>query len=415
MKERLLLWAFLVFTVAFAQAVLADEFPYELRYEVELHPEDDQAEVALELGKGAQHIRWMRFHIDPDRHAGFEGDGKLERDGEYVTWTPPDEGGRLTFSTPVTHLRSDGRFDARMTESWAVFRGDDLVPPARVRQRKGAEADATLKLDLPRGWSFVAPYDEIDNELYRIEHADRSFDRPTGWMAAGDLGVRWERINGISVAVAGPVKQGIRRMDILAFLNWNLPFLAQVLPELPERLLVVSARNHMWRGGLSGPRSLYVHASRPLISENGTSTLMHELVHVAARIDDSGRNDWIVEGLAEYYSLEIMRRSGTITQDRFEEALDELEEWAEEADDLDLEQSSGATTARAVLVMRDLDQEIRKETDNDDSLDEVFRILVESGRKVSLERLRETVEEVMGKPADSLEAEELPGIEEDDD
>ncbi len=82
-------------------------------------------------------------------------------------------------------------------------------------------------------------------------------------MAAGELGVRWERIQGVSVFVAGPVDQGVRRMDILAFLNWNLPVLGEVLDDLPDRLVVVSARDRMWRGGLSGPRSLYLHADRP--------------------------------------------------------------------------------------------------------------------------------------------------------
>lgn len=406
------LFAVALLTAGFGFEATAETHPYELRYEIELHPGRDQADVALILGDDAQHVRWMRFHIDPGRHAGFEADGDLEEEGEYVTWTPPDDGGRLTFTTPVSHLRgNDGRFDARMTETWAVFRGDDLVPPARVRQRKGAEADATLHLELPRGWSFIAPYDEIDEHVYRIEHADRSFDRPTGWMAAGDLGVRWERIDGVSVAVAGPVEQGVRRMDILAFLNWNLPALGDLLPSLPERLLVVSARDHMWRGGLSGPGSLYLHADRPLISENGTSTLMHELMHVVAGLDGGKGGDWIVEGLAEYYALEIMRRSGTITGDRYEEALDELGEWAEEGDDsLDGTYSTGASTARAVLVMRALDEEIRKESDGAASLDDVFRMLVSSGRDVSLARLREVVAEVTGDRPAALESDELPGI-----
>lgn len=414
MNRRGLIPAAALLLAAVSTGVAADEHTYELRYELELKPGSDRAELAVVLGDNARHIRWMRFHIDPSRHAGFEGDGEVERDGEYVTWTPPDDGGRLTYSTPITHVRDDGYFDARMTDRWAVFRGDDLVPPARVRQRKGAEADATLAVKLPRGWSFVAPYDEIDDGVYRIEHDGRGFDRPTGWMAAGDLGVRWERIEGISVFVAAPVDQDVRRMDIIAFLNWNLPRLRDVLPDLPERLVIVSARDHMWRGGLSGPRSLYMHASRPLVSENGTSTLMHELVHVAAGLDGSDRADWIVEGLAEFYSLEIMRRSGTVSERRFEEAIEDLEEWAEEADELDRRQSTGATTARAVMVMRNLDREIRDETDGDDSLDEVFRMLVKAGEDVTLGRLRETVETVMGEPADSLEADELPGIDDDD-
>ena len=43
------------------------------------------------------------------------------------------------------------------------------------------------------------------------------------------------------------------------------------------RLLIVSAGDPMWRGGLSGPSSMFLHSDRPLISENRTSTLLHEL------------------------------------------------------------------------------------------------------------------------------------------
>lgn len=388
----------------------AEEFPYRLHYEVSLKPWEDRANVVLDMGEGAEHVRWMRFHIEAGRHDEFEGDGEIEQDGEYVTWTPPDEGGRLAFSVPISRIRDDGRFDARMTETWAVFRGDDLVPPARVRQRKGAEADATLRVNRPNDWSFIGPYDEVEDGVYEIEHADRSFDRPTGWMAAGDLGVRWETIEDISVAVAGPVDQGVRRLDILAFLNWNLPYLGDLVGEMPGRLLVVSAAEGMWRGGLSGPRSLYLHADRPLISENGTSTLMHELVHMATSLKGASGADWVVEGLAEYYSLELMRRSGTITGNRFDKGLDHLESWSSEVDALNVARSTGAVTARAVLVMRDLDREIRDATEDSSSLDQVLRALVALDGDVTLGRLREASEEAMGAQPKTLKADRLPGI-----
>jgi len=128
-----------------------------------------------------------------------------------------------------------------MTEDWAIFRGDDLFPPARTEQHDDAEADATLQVHLPAGWSFVVPYRELKDNVYEIEHEHRSFDRPTGWMAAGHLGVRRERIAGVQVIVAGPMNQGVRRLDILALLNWNLPRVRRLVPDMPRRVLVVSA------------------------------------------------------------------------------------------------------------------------------------------------------------------------------
>jgi hypothetical protein len=376
---------------------------YGLRYDLTLNPQADRAEVALTLDKQIKGNIWsMRFHIDPARHTGFKADGKLEADGAYVTWTPPESGGRMSFQVPVSHRRENGRFDAMMTNDWAIFRGDDLFPPARTDQHDAAEADATLHVALPERWSFVSPYSETDDNVYEIEHAHRSFDRPTGWMAAGRLGVRRERIGGVRVVVAGPLNQGARRMDILAMLQWNLPRIRKVTPNMPDRILVVSAGDPMWRGGLSGPGSLFLHADRPMISENGTSTLVHEMMHVANRLEAQPGADWIVEGLAEYYSLKIMWRSGTISDQRYQRALQNLKKRGEEAGRLDVDVSRGAVTARAVGIMRQLDREVYKRSRRQKSLDDVMLLLMKSQQKVSLQNLRQAAVECVGAPAESL-------------
>lgn len=93
-----------------------------------------------------------------------------------------------------------------------------------------AEAKAELHFELPDGWSVVTRFPKARDGGFKIE-TDRQFDRPTGWMAVGKLGVRRERIAGMPVAVAGPVDQGFRRMDILAFLNWTVPELKKVFPD----------------------------------------------------------------------------------------------------------------------------------------------------------------------------------------
>jgi hypothetical protein len=381
----------------------AEEFPYTLRYDLTLRPEEGRADVALTLGEGSEWVRWLRFSIDPSRLEGFEGDGELVRDGRQLTWTPPDAGGRLSFTAKIDHRRGSG-FDARMTEDWALFRGDDLFPPARLLQEAGAEAEAELHVHLPEGWSFAAPYPLLRPNVYLIENPERGFDRPTGWMAAGRLGVRRERIAGVEVTVAGPMNQGVRRMDILAFLNWNLPELRAIVDELPERILVVSARDEMWRGGLSGPNSLYLHADRPLLSENGTSTLLHELVHVVTRLRGGDGSDWIVEGLAEYYSLKLMWRSGTISRQRYQRGFRQLARWSSYVQPADLvtNRARGPVTARAVLLMRQLDQEIYRDSGRQRSLDDVVKRLVADRHPVDLARLQNAVEAVLGKPAKTL-------------
>ena len=278
------------------------------------------------------------------------------------------------------------------------------MPPATVRTVKGASSRARLRLQGPDGWSFVTAYPraEDDSDWYLVERADRRFDRPVGWMAAGRLGVRRDRVADRRVAVAGPTGQGVRHLDMLAFLRWNLPDVVAVFPDFPERLLIVSAGDPMWRGGLSGPGSLYIHAERPLISGNGTSTLLHELIHVAQGYRAARDEDWIVEGIAEYYTLEIMRRSGTIPESRYRLGFEKLEEWAARSEGLAADASTGARTARSALVMRDLDTEIRERSGGAHSLDDLARQLAGDGRPVSLERLRELAAALAGGPVEAL-------------
>jgi hypothetical protein len=390
----------------FEGAVLAQsaDHQYALRYDLTLLPAENRAEVSLTLdGRIKGNLDWMRFRIDPARHTQVVGDGTIEAEGEFVKWTPPQSGGQLSFHVPVNHERPNGRFDALMTDEWAIFRGDDLFPPAETQDRENSEADATLHVHLPERWSFVSAYPTVDEDAYEIEHAHRRFDRPTGWMAAGRLGVRRDRVAGVNVVVAGPLGQGVQRLDIMALMNWNLPRVRRLVPDhMPKRLAIVSAGDPMWRGGLSGPSSLFIHADRPLLSENGSSTLVHELIHVATRIEGEKGADWIVEGMAEYYSLKILWRSGTLTDRRYRQTFENLAEWAKESGPLDSELSRGPTTARAVGIMRALDHEIYKKTDHEKSYDDVVRLLTQRRQKVNIERFRDAVEEVMGKPAETL-------------
>ena len=145
----------------------------------------------------------------------------------------------------------------------------------------------------------------------------------------------------------------------------------------------------MWRGGLSAPGSFYVHAERPLISENGTSTIMHEAMHIGLSVSAVKGADWIIEGLAEYYSLEILRRSGTISARRYQSAISELARWGSNVKTLCTDPSTGAVTARAVTLFAKLNNEIGKQSARKYNLDDVVRRVQRSRSKISPQRLRE--------------------------
>jgi len=326
---------------------------YGLHYQAELQPASGDARVRITVEQSRALLLSLDFNAPASRYRVDGADGDWQRRGDRVLWEPPPGGGSLRLRTPVDHQRDDGEYDARMTDRWALLRLDDLFPAARVRTLAGAESVARLSLSAPDGWGIETRYGPDSREV-PVPDPDRRFDRPTGWMVAGEIGVRRERLNGRDLAVAGPTEHDLRRMDMLAFLLWALPEFVAVFEGFPERLLIVSAQDAMWRGGLSGPGSFYIHAERPLISENGTSPLMHELAHIAMAIPPTPGSDWVVEGLAEYYGMELLRRSGGLSDERVQRTLDDLREWSHEDGGRLRDPSTGADTACAVLVFHHL-------------------------------------------------------------
>lgn len=370
---------------------------YDLDYELRIVPTEHSAHVVIRVVDPRQALRSVRFARDPERQLDFAGDGDVRVEEREVVWTPPRLGGVLRYTVRIDHLRDEQSYDARATRNWALLRGDDLVPAARVRTLGFAESVARLQLRLPEGWSAVLPYKRLPDGRYDLAWAHRRFDRPVGWMLFGRLGVLRERVAGSRVAIGAPVGQGMRRQDLLALLRWTLPALRKIAP-LPARLAIVGAGDPMWRGGLSAPSSLYLHASLPLISEDVTSPALHELVHVWLHARSGPGGDWVVEGLAELYSLEALVRSRTISRRRYERALARLAERGRDVQRVTAPHSSGPVTARAVGLLRDLDGEIRRATAGARNLDDVVRELIASRQAISLARLRSVSEQVAGQP-----------------
>lgn len=377
---------------------------YPLTYTLSFDTATREAVVEMKLGDHQAKVKRFNLKMPEASYTQIAGDGALERDGDRLLWTPPERGGILRWRHRIEHARKKGgAYDALFTTSWAIFRGDDVFPAGLVRTKGKANSETLLVLKLPSGWHADTPYRRTSMDGYRfhIEYPGRRFDRPVGWMIAGKVGARRDIVVGTEIAVAAPKGEAIHRQDTLAFMAWNLPELKRAFGKLPDKLLIVSGPNPMWRGGLSAPRSLFLHLERPLISENGTSAVLHELTHVITRIRGQAKADWIAEGLAEFYAVEILRRSGGITQVRFDKTIASLKNWGRNVSTLKLPKSTGPTTARAVVLLKALDEEIRRKTDNAKSIDHVTRRLMQIG-KVSNAQFVAVVEEVLDGPSQVL-------------
>lgn len=381
---------------------------YDLLYRVIPDPSQASVTVELELRQTESLLREVRFRTRGDRFGDFEGDGDIRREDKIVRWTPPVKGGSLRWRARVPHRRNDNGYDAWLGEEWGLFRAEDIIPGAATRSAEAAYSRTRMAFDLPADWSVVTQYAEED-DVFIVRRGERRFKQPKGWIVMGDLGVRRDRIAGVDVAIAAPVDNGVRRLDMLALLNWTLPELARIVPDMPAHLTIVSAREPMWRGGLSAPASLYMHAERPLLSENGTSTLLHEVMHVVLDFDTDHDHDWIVEGFAEFYSLELLGRSGTLSRSRYDRARRTQKEWARSSDRLCGGPSTGATTAKAVSVFVELDREIRRETEGRHNLDDLLRAVLELPEPVTLDVLDRLAGDLIGENPDALHIEKLPG------
>ena len=378
---------------------------YKVDYRVEFLPQDGKARVAIDVAPDSGHVSRLVFAMDAERYTAVEGDGTVKREGDKLRWEPPREGGTLTYLYAIDKKRSSGAYDARITKDWVIVRGDHLVPSATVTTSKGADSRARLQLKLPPGWSHAdTPWlPTKDGKAFVITNPERSFDRPTGWFIAGNIGTRRDVVEGMEIAVGAPKGEPMPRMEILSMLTATAPEMQEAFGTLPPKLLIVGAGDPMWRGGLSGPRSLWMHSDRPLISENGSSTLMHETVHVVTRIRGAKGDDWIAEGIADFYGMELLRRAGLLSQARFDKSIGWMRNHGKAIKTLHAPNSAGPRTARAVALFADLDAEIRKASNGNHTLDAVAQALIAKGGRVSLDDVREAAQAAIGAPSKTLD------------
>lgn len=384
-----------------------ESLAYALNYKVAFDPSKQGAQVIISVDKG-ELLKQLRFDNARGIYSNIRANGKLTFNDKEVNWDLPSGNSQLSFFVTLSNERDPGKFDSRVTSDWAIFRGDDLIPAIHTFEAPGAYSVALLEVILPEGWTSIETgWPRKKDNIFSIDNSERRFDRPTGWMIAGKIGTRRASISKTSIAVSAPKGEHFKRMDALTFFNFVWPELYKAFEKTPEKLLVVGAGDPMWRGGLSASNSLFLHADRPLVSENGTSPLLHELTHMVTRISGATTNkandDWIAEGLAEFYSFELLYRADGMTKSRRSKIIKSLAKWGADVKHLRKSKSTGPVTARAVVLLDELDKEIRKRSANRYNIDDVTRDLMEV-RKVSLADLRKSVERLIGPKIDVLDS-----------
>jgi hypothetical protein len=392
---------------AFAAEVL-------LRFELDVTAGKSLAAARIVVRQGDDALR--EIVLNSSRAQNFSGDGQITVDKGVVRWSPPSGGGTLRYRVELSHGRESGNStgnDAWVGERFALFRGENAFPIRSWRRVKGSTLRGELSVGLPKDWSLVPPYLSDGLGHRPIHNPGGRLPRPIGWIAAGELGTRRDDIGNIRFSVTAPRGLRMERIAMLGLLRWTIP---QLVPALggatgPRHINIVAAAEPMWLGALSAPNSIFVHAQRPLISENGTSTIVHEMVHVLLMDLETPRDqDWIDEGLAEFLSLRALKDSGTISELRYDAAIASFRRRGGPVKSLRTKSSKGAVTARAVTIFHDLDAELRQASKGKQSVATVVNGLLRAKKPADPATLRAAARTIIGKPSRALAPAALPGL-----
>jgi hypothetical protein len=397
--------------MATANAADAPASPeYRTQFRVDIRPGEAVAQAGIRVVQPDARLKRLRLLMPRDRFSSLTADGRITRRGDEVTWEIPPRGGEIRYQVTINRQRSDKGYDALVTARWAMFRADHVFPRARAVHKRATRGRGELVLVLPAGWTSFTPYLPDPTGRVTFLNPKRSFSRPVGWVLAGHLGSRMDMIGPTMVRIAAPRNQNVQRVAMLSLMRAVMPVLQAELATAPPYLLVVSAGDPMWRGGLSAPNSFYLHADRPIIGENGTSTLVHELVHLLAPVPADADHDWIDEGVAEYLGLLLLRRAGAISPERFDHAIEIFRRQGATVSNIVTPSSSGAVNARAVVIFHDLDVELQRRSGGKSDMFDLVRLLMSQQQPVDISRLRDLAMDLAGgQPLQALSPAKLPG------
>lgn len=375
---------------------------YSVQYTIEIDAATPaRARVRWQLA-GIDEIERIRFRFDPARFQGFGGSGTFERRRDELLWTPGGPYAELRYTALLDHRRAAGKgYDSYAGEGWILSRTTAFFPRSAALFRRDVEPSpesrARLALRLPSGWDSATVFPPEEPQRYVVETPHQRFDHPRGWLLLGHMQRTDVRIGETTLTIARTPGVTRRVEPITRLMAEALPYVKTLFDRPLSRLLIVIGSDPMWRGGLSGEQSFYMHDRRPIRTRDHTSPYLHELFHVAAPFRPHADAHWVTEGLAEYYSIELQRRMGRLSAARFQRALELFAEHGVWHQDFTRTAASALRNNSAPLVMYVLDQRIRAATGGQRGLDAVVTSLARDGGTVSTARFLGTVQRVAGK------------------
>jgi len=350
---------------------------------------------------GIDEVKRIRLRFDPQRFDGFDGSGTLDRRRGEVQWSPSGPYAHLTYRVALVHPHAPGKgYDSWVGDGWILTRTSALFPRSAVLFRTDIEphpeSRARLVFRLPAHWDAVTVMPAAGVHQFLVESPDR-FDHPRGWLMLGRFHRTDAVVHGTAVTIAAAPGAALPSARVLALLDRALPVMHELMGRVRSRLLIVTGVDPMWRGGLSGEDSFYMHGDRPLQTPDRTSPYLHELFHVSAPFRPAADAHWVTEGLAELYTIEVQRRVGLLDDEGYAKALRLFARYGLWDRDFTRDQDRAIHNNSAPLVLYALDRRIRHGTGGAHSLDDVVGVLAREGGVVTTARFLGAVRRVTGK------------------
>jgi hypothetical protein len=363
------------------------------------------ADVRWDLA-GIDEVERVRFKFDPERFGAFEGSGTIERRRGEVSWWPSGPYAHLRYTAALNHRHAPGKgYDSYAGDGWVLTRTSALFPRSSVSFRADIEPEpesrGRLIFRLPAGWDAVTAMPPTGRRRFIVESSGR-FDHPRGWLMLGRFRRTDMTVGGTAVTIAATLEGTLPPARVLGLLEQALPVMSTLFGRMPARLLIAMAPDPMWRGGLSGEESFYMHGNRPLQTPDRTSPYLHELFHVVAPFRPAPDAHWVTEGLAELYTLEVQRRIGRLDGRGYAKALRLFARYGLWGQDFTRNQDCAIHNNSAPLVLYALDRRMREVTSGKRGLDDVVGALAAEGGVVSTARLLGVVRRLAGKTFDAF-------------
>ena len=385
-----------------APAPAAERTTYTVDYVVTIPRRDPTHAHVRWLLAGIDEIASFRLVFRDARTTDVRGTGTLAWEGRTLRWTPGGPYAHLRYTVEIDRRRPAGgpHFDSHADPEWIATRAVHLFPEIHVTFRAGASAArsrARIRFRLPPGWRSAAAGESLGPDLYAVREPGKRLDRPRGWYLLGHVARHTRALAGADVTIAVAPGSALDVGRLLRLYRHTFPLMAALLGPPPPRLLIVSAPDPMWHGGLSGEDSFFVNGHIPVRSADKTSTYLHELFHVWQPFHPTGDGRWVSEGLAEYYSLLLPYRAGRMSDATFARGVTLFARYGKWGGDLSHTRDPAALNNSGPLVMHWIDHEIGRASNGTRSLDDAVRRLAREGGGVTTARFEAAVSAAAGK------------------